>query len=95
MHIGTNQLLYQVLGLLTDATPDFTSKSPATFFDSVKNLLISTIKGSLTTEQDIEDDTDTPQVTLFAVFTLKHLRGNIVWCSFFLRHLTIFSTEMV
>ncbi len=95
MHICADQLLYQVLSLLTDATPNFASKSPATFFDPVENLFIGTVKGSLTTEKDVKDDTDTPQVTLFTVFTLENLRGDIVWCSLLLCHLTILSTEMV
>ena len=69
----------QVLYLVRDLRPLWVIKVELTDLDLLNNLLIrASIEGRPSTEQDVENDSDGPNVTLFAVGTLDNLRSHVV-----------------
>lgn len=69
----------QVLGFIRDLSPSLTFEAVLAYADSLDNCLVSLpIEGRLTTQQDVQNDTDTPHVTLFTVTARDDLRCNIV-----------------
>ena len=65
---------------------------PVAFLDLGQDLLISSIKGWLPAEQNIQDDSNAPQIALLVVLALENLGSNIVWGSVHLVHLVIVFT---
>ena len=72
----------QVLNFIRDFVPSTSFHAVLTRLDFLNDLLISlTVKGRFAREQDVKDNTDTPNITLLAVSTLDDFRGDIVRCS--------------
>ena len=65
---------------------------PVAFLVLGQDLLISSIKGWLPAEQNIQDDSNAPQIALLVVLALENLGSNIVWGSVHLVHLVIVFT---
>jgi len=65
------QFAQEVLRLVTDTLPDFSGvvKIPfaAEVFHLIKNIFVRSSKGWSAAQQDVEDDTNAPEVALFRV----------------------------
>ena len=56
--------------------------------DSLDNLcLVRPVERRITAKKNVQDDSDTPQVALFVVIVVEHLRSNVVWRAVLLLHL--------
>ena len=70
---------YQILNLITDFIPAWSIHAVNAILDSLNDLLVRvSIEWRLSTKQNVENDTDTPHVTLFAVGTLNDFGGDII-----------------
>ena len=68
-----------VLGLWGDGVPEVALKGEVTISDPGNDLLIGlSVERRLSAEQDVEDDTDAPDIALFSVGALDDFRSEIV-----------------
>lgn len=75
----TEDLLDEVFSLVRNIVPLFSLHRELSCFDTLNDCLIrGTIEGRLTREQDVKDDTNAPNVTLFAVGARDDFWGDIV-----------------
>ena len=68
--------------------PLFFVRRKLTQLDTLDNLcLVRPVERRITAQKNVQDDADTPQVTLLVVIVVEHLRSNVVWRAVLLLHL--------
>ena len=69
----------EVLGLRRNLIPHVSLELELTLSDLLNDFLVGfAVEGRLTTEEDIEDDTDAPDVALLRVASVNHLGSQVV-----------------
>ena len=73
------ELMDKINGLVADSLPLFVIHTELSNFDFLYYLIvISSVEWRVATKQNVQDDTNTPEITLLVVFVIKHLWGNVV-----------------
>lgn len=98
VRVPDQQVLNEILGLCRDLSPVFVDELKFTILNALKELVLAllahlsllpatvtatmTIEGRVTTQQDVEDDAQTPQITALVIGPrlvlpyIYHLRGH-------------------
>lgn len=78
----------KVNSLITDSVPllvVYTEFASFHFFYYL--IVVCSVKWRIAAEQNVENNTNTPEITLLVVFVIEHLWGDVVRGSKFLAHL--------
>lgn len=81
------ELVDKIDSLVADGFPLFIVYTEFSNFDFLYYLIIiSSVEGRIATKQNVQDNPDTPEITLLVVFVIKYFWGNIVRSAKFLVH---------
>lgn len=87
VNILGHQLLDQVFSAITDVSPSVALERPHALLYFGNDVFFGgSIERRSAAEHDIQDDTDTPHVTLLSVCAYEHLRSDVVRCTIHLMH---------
>jgi len=90
-----HQFFYQVLQVIRTPIPNIAWEWIFASRNFWKNFwVIFAAERRLTTDHDVENDPNTPQVTLLIVASLKDLRRYIISCSIHLMHALLWVKQM-
>ena len=85
--VPAHQLFYKVTGLSANVVPHRILKAPITLTNCGDDrVFCSSLKGWLSAQHDVNDDTDAPYVTLFCVGAAEDFWSYVVGCSVHLVH---------
>lgn len=87
IHVVSEHFGNEVFGFFGDMFPFRTCEIVSANLDLLDNFsIIVSVEGRSATQQNVEDNTDTPDITFLIVLGIQHFRGDVVSCAICLSH---------